>query len=105
MNLTKQELESPNIAEIIFDKAVRALFDDSFTDEEQTLPTCMTQSNTINVQTTPNGGLNVKAMREAINLIQKMKRKEELDKRRWRMMNLYGIEIRDCQMPIMNLTA
>lgn len=62
----------------------------------------MTQSNTISVQTTPNGGLNMKAMKEAIRLIQKAKCKEELDRNRWRVMNLYGMEIRDWQMPVLN---
>lgn len=64
----------------------------------------MTQSNTISVQTTPNGGLNVKAMKEAIRLIEKM-RKEELNRRAWRYSYLYGIEIRDWQMPVMNATV
>ena len=64
----------------------------------------MTQSNTISVQTTPNGGLNVKAMKEAIRLIEKM-RKEELIRKAWRYSYLYGIEIRDWQMPVMNATV
>lgn len=65
----------------------------------------MTQSNTINVQTTPDGGLNVKAMREAIRLIQKQKRREESDRMAWRLMNLYGVHVAAYQMPIMNATV
>lgn len=64
----------------------------------------MTQSSTINIQPTPSGELNVKAVKEAIRLIQKTKRREELDKKRWRMMNLYGVHVAQWQMPIMNLT-
>lgn len=105
MNITKQELESPNVAEIIFDKAARALFDDSLTDEEQTLPPCMTQSNTIGLQTTPNGMLNAKAMKEAIDAIQNEKRKSELDRMAWRYSYLFGCEIKSWHMPIMNMTT
>lgn len=105
MNLTKQELESPNVAEIIFDKAVLALFDDSLTDEEQALPPCMTQSNTIGIQTTPNGMLNAKAMKEAIDAIQKKERKAELNRMAWRYSYLFGCEIKSWQMPIINMTV
>ena len=59
----------------------------------------------ISIQTTPNGGLNIKAMKKAISLIQNMKRKEEMDRKRWRIMNLYGVEIRDWQMPVLNATV
>lgn len=65
----------------------------------------MTQSNMVSIQTTPNGGLNIKAMKKAMHLIQNMKRKEEMDRKRWRVMNLYGVEIRDWQMPVLNATV
>lgn len=64
----------------------------------------MTQSNTISVQTTPNGALNVKAMKEAIRLIEVDKAKDGEERTTWRVMNRYGVEIRDWQMPVMNAT-
>ena len=65
----------------------------------------MTQSNTISVQTTPNGALNVRAMKEAIRLIEVDKAKEGEERTTWRVMNLDGIEIREWQMPVMNATV
>jgi hypothetical protein len=48
--------------------------------------------------------LDAKTMQRTIRRLQKQRRKAELDKTAWRVMNLYGIEIRDYHMPVMNAT-
>lgn len=64
----------------------------------------MTQSNTTQSLFHPMK-LDAKTMERTIRRIQKQRRKAELDSRAWRVMNLYGIEIREDQMRIMNATV
>lgn len=63
----------------------------------------MTQSNTTQSLFHPMK-LDAKTMQRTIRRLQKQRRKAELDKTAWRVMNLYGIEIRDYHLPIMNAT-
>lgn len=49
--------------------------------------------------------LTIELVRASIERLNEIKRQEEERKARlWRMVNLYGVTIRDCQMPIMNST-
>lgn len=49
--------------------------------------------------------ITIESMRASIERLKEIKRQEEERKARlWRMVNLYGVTIRDCHMPIMNAT-
>lgn len=64
----------------------------------------MTQSNTIESLFSPMT-LDVNAMDKTIERLKEMRERQiEAEARRWRVIHLYGLEIRSCQMPIMNAT-
>lgn len=65
----------------------------------------MTQSNTTESLFNPMT-LDVNAMEKTIERLKEMRaRQREAEARRWRVIHLYGMEIRSYQMPVLNATV